>query len=350
MAIILACGGCAKRYRVPEDKAGRKVKCPGCGSVMEVPQVAAPAAAWTDHGGQPVREDASFFAPPSPAIGTVHSAWTTLRKGKKPLSGWVFALLLLTAFGVEAAGVVVGLTLVEQIPLRVLCIMAGLPVLGLVGIFAMAGYCKQCTYVGDQGVARFQLYGRSDRPREEMLLFRDARELRVLLEQHFQNGMYSRTSYTYEWKDAGGKSCFRADGAHTSRNELPVSTDPYHFARAAEAAWTAYLLPGARAALERGKTVRFPLTRGRWLGIRKGALVLFMGQEEEAWVADELEALDVIQDTASFRLHGVSRGLVFNSAGEFKFQISKMANAQLFFVLAAQELGLQLQDVGLRLW
>jgi hypothetical protein len=195
-------------------------------------------------------------------------------------------------------------------------------------------------------VARFQLYGRSDRPQEEVMLFRGARELRVLLEEHFQNGMYSQTTYTYEWTDAGGKSCFRIAGGHTARNELPVSTDPYRFARAAEAAWTAYLLPRARAALERGRTVRFPLTKGRWLGVRKGALVLCMGKEEEAWVADELEALDVIQDTASFRLRGVRRGLVFNSAGEFKFPISKMANARLFFVLAAEELDLQLQDVG----
>jgi hypothetical protein len=346
MAIMLACGGCAKRYRVPEDKAGKKVKCPGCGSVLEVPHVPGPEATWTDHGGQPVQGDANFFAPPPPAIGTVLSAWTTLRKGKKPLSGVVLALLILTAVGVEAAGVVAGLTLTDQPGPRTLCIMAGLPVLGLVVIFALAGYCKHCTYVGDQGVARFQLYGRSDRPQEEVMLFRDARELRVLLEEWFQNGLYSKTNYTYEWKDAQGKGCFRVAGAHTARKELPVSTDPYRFARAAEAAWTAYLLPRARALLERGRTVRFPLTRGRWLGIRKGALVLCTGKEEEAWVADELEALDVAQDTASFRLRGVRRGLIFNSAGEFKFQTSKMANTQLFFVLVAEELGLELQDVG----
>lgn len=354
MAIVLACGGCAKRYRVPEDRAGKKVKCPGCGSVLEVPPAPAPAAVpagpWTDHGGQPVPDDANFFAPPPPAIGTVRSAWTTLRKGKKPLSGVVFALLLLTAVGVEAAGVVAGLFLIEQTPLRVLCIMAGLPVLGLLGMFALAGFWNHCTYVGEQGVARFQLYGRSDRPQEEVMLFRDAKELRVLLEEHFQNGMYNQTTYTYEWKDAEGKSCFRVAGGHTARNELPVSTDPYHFARAAEAAWTAYLLPRARAILERGRTLRFPLTRGRWLGIRKGALVLCMGKEEEAWVADELEALDVVQDTASFRLRGVRRGLVFNSAGEFKFQISKLANARLFFVLVAEELGLELQNAGFRLF
>jgi hypothetical protein len=153
MAIVLACGRCAKRYRVPEGKAAKKVKCPACGSVLQVPQVpapaAGPAAAWTDHGGRPVPDVANFFAPPPPAIGTVHSASTTLRKGKKPLSGAVFALLLLTAVGVEAAGVVAGLTLTEQAGLRALCIIAGLPVLGLLVLFALAGYCKQCTYVSE---------------------------------------------------------------------------------------------------------------------------------------------------------------------------------------------------------
>ena len=37
MAIILTCANCSKRVQAPDALAGRKVKCPNCGRVLEVP-------------------------------------------------------------------------------------------------------------------------------------------------------------------------------------------------------------------------------------------------------------------------------------------------------------------------
>jgi len=35
---IVVCSGCAKKLRVPDDKAGKKAKCPHCNSIFVVPQ------------------------------------------------------------------------------------------------------------------------------------------------------------------------------------------------------------------------------------------------------------------------------------------------------------------------
>ncbi len=42
MAIAFACPGCGKRFKVDDDKAGRKGKCPACAALFEIPAAPAP--------------------------------------------------------------------------------------------------------------------------------------------------------------------------------------------------------------------------------------------------------------------------------------------------------------------
>ena len=44
MAIDVVCSGCGRTFRVSDDKAGKKGKCPGCGTVIVIPGGADPQA------------------------------------------------------------------------------------------------------------------------------------------------------------------------------------------------------------------------------------------------------------------------------------------------------------------
>ena len=39
MTIILRCHECEKRYRVSDERAGKRVKCKNCGEILQVPQL-----------------------------------------------------------------------------------------------------------------------------------------------------------------------------------------------------------------------------------------------------------------------------------------------------------------------
>lgn len=56
MAIAFACPGCGKRFKVDDDKAGRKGKCPGCNAAFQIP--AAPPRRPDDDEGFEVVEEA----------------------------------------------------------------------------------------------------------------------------------------------------------------------------------------------------------------------------------------------------------------------------------------------------
>lgn len=48
MPITVACPSCRKALKAPDNAAGRKVKCPGCGSVLIIPAPQMPAAPFED--------------------------------------------------------------------------------------------------------------------------------------------------------------------------------------------------------------------------------------------------------------------------------------------------------------
>ena len=88
--------------------------------------------------------------------------------------------------------------------------------------------------------------------------------------------------------------------------------------------------------------VRFRLkTKGRWVGIRPGAVTFCFGKEEETWAAKELGAITFKKDVIAFHVPGVKGPLALESGHEGKFKASNLANARLFLVLVAEELGLE---------
>lgn len=63
MPIEMNCTGCGQTLRVADEHAGKKARCPACGTIAEVP--------WGGADVQPVAEPASPFSPasqPAPAV------------------------------------------------------------------------------------------------------------------------------------------------------------------------------------------------------------------------------------------------------------------------------------------
>ena len=67
MSIEFRCSGCSKLLRTPDEAAGKKAKCPDCGTILDVPAATPPGRAPDAAGPEPLGQPASspFAAPPS---------------------------------------------------------------------------------------------------------------------------------------------------------------------------------------------------------------------------------------------------------------------------------------------
>jgi phage FluMu protein Com len=64
MPIELNCAGCGQLLRVADEHAGKKARCPACGTIADVPQVASPAS-WAKEPDRPWQETPSFAKMPT---------------------------------------------------------------------------------------------------------------------------------------------------------------------------------------------------------------------------------------------------------------------------------------------
>ena len=66
MPIEISCNSCSKRLRVPDNAAGKRVKCPGCQTVLSVPAGGGGSAVGSSVGGAKYHlktEDGQTFGP-----------------------------------------------------------------------------------------------------------------------------------------------------------------------------------------------------------------------------------------------------------------------------------------------
>ena len=86
----------------------------------------------------------------------------------------------------------------------------------------------------------------------------------------------------------GGRKRYAISGAHNSQNNTPPPTHYFHFARAAELAWTVYLSEDVDRQLQLSGSIHFNLTGGQWIRLGRGFLHLGFGGQPT-----ELDARDV---------------------------------------------------------
>jgi hypothetical protein len=358
MSIVLSCE-CGRKLKISDAMAGQQGQCPACGRVLQIPESveeddlpvveAAPAAQAEEsdeinnHAGSPIPADADFFVDPPAEVGPLHSANTTLRQGKKPWPIWLRVAVTLCCVGLAllVAGCI-DVFAVESIFWRIFWPIA-FAVVGLCAGLVASAFTHSCTYVGRDGAAQFACSGRRDNiTTREVFRFRDATELRTSQTMHYKNGVYQNTTYTFTWTDVGGRQRFRINGSHRNKEGNPPAADHYHFARAAEFAWTMYLLDDAHRQVQVAGGVKFQVGKGQWVRLSPGKLSFALGGEEQEWEADEVGAAIVQQGVVKIKRRDAKEGW-FSSTGVLKFSFDNLANAQLFFHLLDKLLGVPVE-------
>jgi hypothetical protein len=292
----------------------------------------------TDHRGERRGPDYELFVPPPPEIGKIASAESTLKLGKTehPLLNRVF-LVLVPA--VLSAGAVQWLARNEsrddQQAMFWVSIALAVAVFVTIGYFTR--FVHRCSYVGDDGVATFLLKGcRRATPKGQVLLFTQAAELRASQTRHFLNGVYTGTFYDYRWSDAAGRRIFRLKGKYQGKDKPPKPLDAFHFASAADVAWSTHYLDRAQAQLEREGSIAFGVDRGRVVRVGPGFMEFHFGGEPVRVTREEIGAVNLGGGTFSFK-HKDAKW--YRSAGKFNFPYGQMANGKVFFLVLEKLMG-----------
>ena len=379
MAIVLHCL-CGRKLQIRDEYAGQEGQCPACGRTLSIPREGDEAASLPsvrpvavaravdpappprpaarpradeqerepsdlrdipNHGDGRLPADADFFAPAPQAIGPLRSAWTTLREGKQPISPVLRIVLILA---VALGGLLLGAGIVmvcEPDDFWVVAIPVGAAAIGALIAWAVTRFNHTCTYVGRDGVARFVCSGSRDNlTTKEVFLFREAVDLRTAQTHYYRNGVYQNTSFAFTWYDVGGRKRYAVSGAHNSHNNTPPPTHYYQFARAAELAWTVYLLDDVDRQLQLSGSIPFKLTGGQWIRLGKGFLTLGLSGQPMDLDAADVGAVQVQKGVVRIKRVDAEEGW-FSSRGVYKFDFASLANAQLFFILLDKLVGVR---------
>jgi hypothetical protein len=381
--IAFACNRCGKKLRVKDEYAGQTGQCPACGSQMEIPNhstedvPSAPpyqaVAQETDpddfdtderepqptrpksrqrrqqdgewepgedvknHSGADLSGKDDFFVPPPAEIGEVVSATTSLRRGTEPMAP---GARLTLAIAVGTVGLIIGLVIAVNLKTPFWQLFWPVVLGGIaLGIALLATTFKHnCTYVGQEGVSRFTCSGHREQASEDTFLFADASELRTSQTRHYTNGVYTHTAYNFTWTDVGGRVRFVINGSHKSEGNTPPTRHQFHFATAAERAWTIYLLMQVQAQIKLGGTIYFGLGGKNWVRLGKELIKLHMNGETTECYADEIAQVRIEQGQVQVRRKDAKEGW-FSSRGVYKFPYGSLANAQLFIILMSELVG-----------
>jgi hypothetical protein len=285
------------------------------------------------HAGTPLDPDLVLFCEPPESIGEVQTAWTTLQYGKqpKPMILRLGVALALTAACPVFAVVVsraAGLNNIDPAWLIGSSLIVGL-VLGGIAL-AATRFKHVCSYVGTAGMSRHTIKGDVEAtPEHEIFLFDDATDLTTAQTRHYTNGVYTGTSYNFDWKDHNGQRVFRLHGSYRSKDGNPKPKDPFHFAQSGEFAWSNYLLDILQEELEQHGSVEFKVNKKDRVRVGPGFLELEFKGKTERVNAEDIQTLQVSGGSFQIKTHD-ARWL--GRKGKFHFDYAAMANARVFLL------------------
>lgn len=305
-----------------------------------------PRRDYLGHNGKPLSKKLRVFAEAPAEIGALISVGSDLEKGKKLwtrqgilMARWVpaaviMAPVVLLSLGVVATGQPAGLCL---LPLGL--IVAGCWVLLSFLFFYEA---PEISFLGKQGIARFQLHYGNVVKQTELLRFEDANELRVEVTRHYVNDIYQHTGYSYMWTKDRSEWPFHIAGSYKGEKKDPPGNDGVYFARAAERAWTLYLLDVYQDQINSGKGVKFYLDQlfsKSWIRVAPDCLDLNWKGNRIRLERRDVKRIRIEDGYVSIMEPGAREGW-FTSSGVYKFAYNELGNAQLFLLLLENIFGI----------
>jgi hypothetical protein len=284
-----------------------------------------------DHSGQRRPFPKDFFAPPPPQIGNVISADSTLRTDKRPKSFIVRLLIGVIVTAAIVGGFMWATSMIDKRSDREAVMTLGyiLAALAFAVHMWVSRYKQTCTYVGDAGVVRYTLKGsRSNTPHVDLLVFNDAAEVHASQTRQFVNGVYTGTSYNYNWTDAAGRRMLRLKGTYRGNNKPPKQGDPFHFASAAENAWSEHFLQRAEQQLKTEGAIAFRVDKSRVVRVGPGFLEFhFGGDGPQRFTAEDIDKVTLGGGHFSFK-HKDAKW--YSRQGKYSFSYGAMGNGKVF--------------------
>ncbi|MFO0865638.1 MAG: hypothetical protein U0744_13465 [Gemmataceae bacterium] len=405
MAITFSCS-CGKSLQVAESAAGKKARCPQCGAIVTVPQpevgivtpklvsqVKAPPPlpptveddetydlepeevgshdargrpiAKTseteaadpsppmpapgelpeyNHAGQPLSPRAEFFVDPTPELGSLYSAECTLMRGVKPMDpGMRWALIFFVTIVGFALGGGLAFAFRPVHPVMLALILGSIgALLGFLIVFFTTRFSHTCTFVGKEGVANYSCSGNTDNISENLFLFANAVELRIAQTRHYTNGVYTGTNYSFAWSDDSGRQVFVIGGGHKSEKGEPPPNDFFHYALAAEGAWTDYLARNIDLIMGRDESFYFGLDGKNHVRVGRDFIEISMKGNAARLFAEDIDYVQIHNGMVSIWERGGKRGW-FSSKGIHDFAFASLGNARFFLFAVERILGVPIR-------
>jgi len=301
---------------------------------ISAPPVATIPDSTPDLAGKIRSNDRVFFAPLPDTIGPLYRAESTLKTGQreKPLS-----FRLLTASLAALPGLALALLAAKLIHEdsngggSLLFIGSLLMLIGAAIAWYYTRFAVSCSYVGQLGAIRYLLKGNlNNQPLAQYIEFSKATELRTAATRHYYNGVYTGTSYSHKWTDAAGRPVLTLSGRHSGNKGLPKSGDPFHFASAAEIAWSMFLLNRADNELAQTGSLRFNIDARKTVIVGPGFIEFHFGDRTDRCEAADIKSINLNQGTFSIQ-HRDAKW--YSSKGKFSFPYGAMPNARLFLLV-----------------
>jgi hypothetical protein len=310
------------------------------GNSTETAAVTSIPAGVPDHDGKMPTAPFDFFIPPPPEVGKLISARSSLKVGKKPMSGIGRLIVALLVGGVGFGFFyLIAIQEDDRSDRQMFTIIGAVSgVIAFLIALVLAKFKATCSYVGDSGVATAIVRGnRGNPPKVELLVFNNAAELKASQVRQSVNGIYTGTNYNYIWNDFDGRKIFQLKGSYNAKKgAVPKSKSPYHLARMAEIAWSQVLLDRADLCLKEEGSIPFQIDSKRLVRVGPGFIEFHFGGEAVRVTKDDIAKVTLGSGTFSFQ-HKDAKW--FSRQGKFSFPYGQMANAKVFLITLDKLMG-----------
>lgn len=283
------------------------------------------------HDGKIVPPDWDFFVAAPDRIGPLISGETTLRRNEQPMSTRSYSLWVL---GVSSMfGVVMAILDRNSLSTFVTYTLVALPFAAFA--FLSNTFEHECSYVGENGVARYRIRNSRDgRVRGMELLFANATvcysEERVGAWDEFRR---------IEWRGPNGKRIASFESARAFLDRTRCSQQFARFTRAAEHAWTLHLQKTLLTVFQNNGAVLFPMQHKDFIEVSTDRMVIARNPKRLELNSGDIKSVSL--SSGYFRIMTSEAGFI-TMRGHLLIPCHELGNASVFLVVVSHYLRLEI--------